>query len=314
MQFELVYLILGLVGLLIGSELVVNGTLNIAKHYKISHLFLGLIVLAVGTNLPELIVTINGAIYRLNGIETSGIVVGDLIGSCFAQIGLILGILGLIGVISLTKKEIKRDCVMMIGSVALLIFVSLDKFISKAEGLMLVFIFCLYLLNVYREEKLYEKMKRAPKMHLMWDIFSIIGGFIIIYFGSGSVVKNGISLANSWGVSQTIIGITIIGLGTSLPELVVSLNALRKGAVKLSAANLIGSNILDSLFVLGIGAGISGLNINHQILIFDMPLLLLFSIIVVYFFIRNMRVEKKEAIALLAIYFIYLGVRIFVKF
>tara|TARA_Y100000034_G_scaffold95112_2_gene115393 strand:- start:910 stop:1854 length:945 start_codon:yes stop_codon:yes gene_type:complete len=314
MQLELLYLILGLAGLLIGSELVIRAILNISKHYKISHLFLGLVILSIGTDLPELVVDVTGAIYRLKGIETSGLIIGETIGTCFSQIGLVLGIIALFGLVTLTKKEIFRDGLMMVSSVVLLMFASYDGIISRTEGLIFVLIFCLYLLVIYREEHLHEKIKRAPGVKWFWDVISIIGGFIIIYFGSSAVIDNGLSLATTWGVSQTIIGITLVGLGTSLPELAIALNALRKGAVKLSAANLIGSNTFDILFTLGLGSAISGFNVSKSLLTFDIPLLLLFSLLVCYFFYRKMKIQKKEAIILLLIYFGYIGIKIFTSF
>ncbi len=311
MQLQLIYLILGLLGLWIGSELVVKGTLNIAKHYKISHLFLGLVILAIGTDLPELVVTVTAAVYKLGGVDTSGLVVGNSIGSCFSQVGFVLGIISLFGLMTLSKREIKRDGMMMIASVVLIIFAGYDGIITRAEGLIFILVYVLYVLAIYREEHLYEKIKRAPSAKWFWDAFSILGGFIIIYFGSGAVVDNGIYLAEYWGISQTIIGITLIGLGTSLPELFVSINALFKGATKLSATNLIGSNIFDALFTLGIGSAIAEFLVDKSLLMFDIPLLLLFSILVVYFFHRNMKIEKKEAIILLVIYFGYIGIKVF---
>lgn len=311
MQLELIYLILGLIGLLIGSELVIRAVLHISRHYKISHLFLGLVILSIGTDLPELVVDVTGAIYRLRGIETSGLIVGETIGTCFSQVGLVLGIIALFGCVTLTKKEIFRDGGMMVSSVLLLIIASLDGVISKTEGLIFVLIFILYIMVVYREEHLHEKIKRAPRAKWFWSVFSIIGGFVIIYYGSHAVLDNGIALASAWGISQTIIGITIVGLGTSLPELAISLNALRKGALKLSAANLIGSNTFDILFTLGLGSAIAGFNVNDGLLFFDIPLLFLFSLMVCYFFYRKMKIEKKEAIILLLVYFAYIGIKVF---
>ena len=176
MQLELIYLILGLIALWIGSELIVKGILNIAKHYRISHMFLGLVVLAIGTDLPELILTINSSVQKLGSTNTSGLVVGDIIGSCFSQVGLILGILSFVGLMTLTKREIKRDGVMMIASVILLLVVSYSGLISRAEGLILVLIYCMYILVVYNEEHFREKLKRAPRARWFWDSFSIIGG------------------------------------------------------------------------------------------------------------------------------------------
>ena len=179
-MLEIILLILGLVGLVLGAELILKGALNIAEHYKISHLFIGLTILAVGTDLPELFISITGAIHRLGGVETSGLIVGESIGSCFGQIALVLGIAGLFGTLILTKRELIRDGLMMLGSVALLFLVSIDGKITRAEGVMFIIIYIFYFVVLQKEEKLHEKVKRAPSMHLQWDVSSLIGGFIIL--------------------------------------------------------------------------------------------------------------------------------------
>lgn len=310
---ELVYLILGLTGLWLGSELVIRGALNISKHYKISHIFLGLVVLAIGTDLPELVVTITGSIYQLKGTDTSGLIIGNAIGSCFGQIGFVLGIIALLGIITLAKKDVYRDGIMMVVSVVLLSFAAYDGQITKAEGLTLIAVYLLYLFVIYREESLYEKMKKAPSMHVLKNGFFVVAGFLVIYFASDAVVKNGLILANSWGISQTIIGITLIGLGTSLPELFVSLNAFMKGNTRLSAANLIGSNIFDAIVIPGIGAAIAGLNVDKGLLLFDIPLLLFLSAAIIYLFHRNKRIHRKEAVFILIVYVGYICMKVFGK-
>jgi len=309
-MLELILLILGLLGLLLGTELIIKGALNIAEHYKISHLFMGLTILAIGTDLPELIIAIIGSIDRLLGIETSGLVVGDALGSCFGQIGLTLGIIGLFGILTLTKRELVRDGLMMVGSVVLLFLAGYDGKLTRFEGIMFILIYLFYFMSLRREERVHEKIKRSPTMHLLWDSVSLIGGFAILIYSSTIVVENAIELAQSWDIAQSLVGILIVGLGTSLPELAVSLGAIRKGAFRLSVGNLIGSNIFDILFTLGIGSAIAGFNVSKNLLRFDIPFLFALSVLVLLFFKRKMKIERKEAIFLVLIYVVYVGLKI----
>jgi len=309
-MLELILLILGLVGLVVGTELVVRGALNIAKHYKLSPVFIGLTILSIGTDLPELVVDITGAIYRLSGIETSGLIIGETIGTCFGQIALALGIIGLFGTLVLTKRQLIRDGSMMVGSVVLLFLVGLDGMIQWWEGVIFVLIYGFYFFTLFREEKVTEKI-RAPGIHPLWSIVSLIGGFAILVYCSKIVIDNALFLAEAWGIAQSFMGVVILGLGTSLPEIAISLGALRKKAYGLSVGNLIGSNIFDILFTLGISSIIAGFNVSRDLLKFDIPALFFVSLVVVGLFAWRKRIKTKEAVVLLLIDLAYIGFKIY---
>lgn len=304
------YLILGLLGLVIGAELIIRGSLNIAEHYKISHFFIGLTVLAMGTDLPELAIVITGAFHKLGGIDTSGLIVGEAVGSSFGQIALALGILALFGTLVLKKRELKRDGLVMLGSVVLLFLVSLDGIITTAEGVMFIFFYLLYFRSLITEEKIREKVARAPRMYMRWVVLSLVAGFILLVYSSDVVVNNAVQLASIWGVSQALIGALIVGLGSSLPEISVSLGALRKKAVRLSVGNLVGSNIFDVLFTLGIAASIAGLNIGPKLINFDIPYLFVVSLMVLLMFAVRKRMGRKEAVVAIALYGMYVAMKL----
>jgi len=309
-MFELILLIFGLAGLVLGSQLIIRGSLDIAKHYKFSQIFIGLTILAIGTDLPELVVDITGAIHRLQGIETSGLIVGETIGTCFGQIALTMGILGLFTYLTFARRRVIRDGSMMIVSVILLLLVGLDGTITRFDGALFILIYIVYFAYLQREEKTFEKIKRAPSMHMMWSAISVIAGFAILIYCSSLVVENGVKLAEIWGVRQSLIGIVLLGIGTSLPEIVLSISALIKRAPMLSVGNLIGSNIFDVLFTLGIGATISEFVVSKNLLIFDIPFLIVTSFIVIIFFLRKRGIQKIEAGALLAIYCLYIATKL----
>lgn len=304
----LLFLLLGIAGLIIGTHLIITGALNIAEHFKLSRLFIGLTILAIGTDLPELVVNINGAIYRLSGIETSGLILGQTIGTGMAQIALTLGFIGLFSTsLFLRKKELIREGSMLIGSVALLFLLGADGQLTRFEGIIFMLVYGVYFIGLYLIEKGKEKeVKRAPHLNKGWAILSLIAGFAILIYCSNIVLNNAVSLAEMFAISQSLIGIAVVGLGTSLPEIILSIGAILKKAPRLSVGNLIGSNIFDILFTLGIGSAISGLALEKKLLFFDIPFLFVTSLIVLLFFIRRKKLTKKESIVLLGIYGIYI--------
>ncbi len=308
-MFEFIFLILGLIGLVLGAHLIIKGALNIAEHFKISQVFIGLTILAIGTNLPELMVIINGSIHRLTGIETSGLIVSEAIGTCIAQISLTLGIVGLLGTsLFLTKNELIRGGAALLGSVALVFILGLDGKLSRIDGIIFILFYIIYFLSLYREEKGKErKVKRAPPLRTGWAILSLLSGFTILIISSNFVIENAIILAEIWGISQSFIGAVIIGAGTSLPEIAVSISAVTKKATRLSIGNLVGSNIFDILLVLGLGSAISEFNVEKSLLLFDIPFLFITSIIVLIFFLTKNKLTKKEALFLIIIYSLYVG-------
>jgi len=243
-MIELILTILGLIGLWFGSELMIRGALNISEHLKISRMFIGLTVLAFLTDLPELFVTITGSYNILNGVESSGIIVGDAIGSSFGQIILMIGILGIFGVLTIKKRQLLRDGFMLLGSIVLLILIGIDGNISRVEGITFIVIYLIYFIQIFREERIKEE-NHAKKLNLVWALLSLIAGLAILLYSGNFVVNNAVLLSEAWGVSQSLIGILIIGVGTSLPELAVSFTALRHNAGTMAIGNLIGSTIFD---------------------------------------------------------------------
>ena len=309
-MYELILLILGLGGLWLGAELIVRGSQNIARFFKISELFIGLTIVSIGTSLPEIAVSIAGGFQRLTGVETSGIVVGNAVGSCLNQISIILGIVGLVGgILLITKRELRREGLMLLGSIAIFFVFSFDGVLTKFEGAVMIIIYIIYFISLFREEKIYEKIKR-PQIDLLWDIVSIVAGLLLIIYASKVVVGNGVSLAHMWGVKESLIGILLVGLGTGLPELAVSLTAIARKSTAIAVGNIIGSNICDLLFSLGLGTMISGFIVNHNLIWFDIPIMFGIALIVLLLFNRSKRLKRKEAIILIALYIIYLAFKL----
>ncbi len=303
-------LILSLFGLWFGSELTIKGATSIARRFNISKSFIGLTILSVGTSIPEISVSIAGGIDHLYGIDTSGIVVGNAVGSAANQLTLILGFVGLFGALKIRKETFWRDGAMLTGIILLLIFMGYDGTFSQIDGMILIVSYLAYLFVLTREEKIMVG-GRKPEEHTALNILSLIGGILLILLTSDHAVQSGVELAKAWGVTQTFIGIFVIGLGTGLPEIIVSLTAIRKKEVEMSVGNLVGSNICDLLFSLGTGTVISGFTVPERVLTYDLPALLIITFAVFFMFRRGYKLSKKEAVILIFMYFAYLGIRLY---
>lgn len=306
---DLIFFFIGLFGLWLGSELIVKGALRIARSLGLSETFIGLTILAIGTDFPEIIISFTAALEKVKGQETSGIVVGNILGSAMCQIAFVLGIAGLLRVLKINQKKILNNGLILILVTIVLLFFSSDGLISQVEGLIFVLIYIAYFLSLNRQTKL-DRLKHSFSLkktnHSFFPLLILIIGLVIISECSQLVISRGISLASDFGLSQLIIGIILVGVGTSLPELVVSINATIKGSTGLSVGNLIGSNLVDISLALGGSAMISTWNVDRQVVMFDLPFLLLTSVIVILFLLTRQKLERKESVLILSLYSIYI--------
>jgi len=305
---KILLFILGLAGLWVGSELITSAATKLAKRIGLSETFIGLTVLAIGTDFPEIMVAITGAIEQLHGGETTGLVVGNIVGSNMGQIALVLGIAGLLKTFKMEKDEVMKNGIALVASAALLFLMAMDGYISRTDGLILLGVYGVYFFSLQRETKISKfkgKVRRFRKDSL-FTVAKLLVGLIVIFFASEAVVHNGTEIAHSLNISQMIVGVIFIGLGTSLPELVVSISAVIKGSNGLSIGNLIGSNLIDVAIALGGSAVISGWQVDRSIATFDLAYLLFTSVVVVLFLLTKETLEKKESALMLSLYIVYL--------
>lgn len=309
---DILLLLFGLVGLWFGTKLVIDGALGIAKRYNLSHSFVGIAILGVGTDLPEVFVTLKASLLQLQGIPSSGIITGNAIGSCFSQITLILGIAGLFLKFTMAKKDLVRDGLALIGSIVFLFIFGKDGTISRGEGLLMLLIYIVYYLFLIQSASNHGDDSSSGK-DFSKRILAILllGGLVVLVFSSHLVVSNAMIIASKWGVEQSFVGIVIIGIGTSLPELAVSVGAALKKSASLSVGNVIGSNIFDGLIPIGLGGVISTVTIQSNLLQFDLPLLLLYTVVVLYFLKTKRGISTFEGGILVALFFIYLAIKFF---
>lgn len=307
---EILVFILGLLGLWLGAELAIRGAIDIGRRYKISKAFLGLTILSFGTDIPEIFVNLNGAFLRLSGVETSGLMVSETLGTSFSQMTLMMGIVALLGAVVIRKKRLYRDGFMVVAAVVALILVGLDGEISKTEGLLLMVMYAGYFTALVREERITEVFAIAPKRKLWGALFLLAAGFVLMYYAAEQTVGSALAISERWGILQSTIGFFMIGLGTSLPELATAITAVRQKHPELAIGNILGSTIFDLLFVLGLGSAISGFLVSRNMLVYDMPALLLAALLVIFVFMRKMDVSKRECACLIALYLLYAALKL----
>lgn len=307
-----IFFIGGLVGLWLGAELIVQACQKIAEKLKLSETFVGLTLLSLGTNFPEIMISLTGALEKRSGLVTDDIILGNIIGAFMTNLTLILGFAGLLKVIKIDKQETIYNGLILIISSALFFFLSLDGNISFMDGAILLAFYLFYFFGLKRKNKSSSSKKQRKSIvgrQLTMPIVQLLFGLFVIATAAHSVLANSIKMAENFGVSQLLVGIILVGIGTSLPELVIAMSATFKGSGGLSLGNLIGSSIVHILVSLGSSSLISKWSISRNIVYFDIPYLMLVAVVVVLFLFTKGKLERKESILLLFLYFIYLGLK-----
>lgn len=309
---ELLLLILGMAGLWLGSETLVRGATSLTDRYHLSDAAFGMIVLAIGTDLPELFIAFDASVRSLGTENLSGIIVGSAIGSCIGQFGMVFGIAGFLGFEAMRRRFMPRNAFFLIGSIVALYVFSSDGQITRAEGVLLVLFYATYLTVLITRRAVspdaYVRESEGPTLRA-WLLLG--AGLALLLLAAELTVVSAAAFATTVGLSEIAVSAIIIGLGSSLPELSVSITALLKRRAHMSAGNLVGSNVLDTLLVPGIAAAISPLAVPGAVLIIDLPVQLLITVLVLLFlYVSRRGVRGPEAALLLVIYLGYIYVRL----
>lgn len=307
-MFELLLLAIGLTGLWLGARLVVQNSVHIARHFNMSDLLIGLTLLAFGTDLPEMFVAIDGALHILQGIESSGVVIGNAIGSSICQISAVLGVTAFLHHVTVEKKGLKLLSAELIGSCLLVFLAGLDGKVNRFEGVALLVAFLIYVFFLFKKKEKTQH-KTAPAKPLGIAFVLVVAGLVVVFFASELTVDSALKLSKIWGIRQSFVGAIIVGFGTSLPELAISVKAAHEKNVHLSVGNIIGSNIFDCLVPIGVGASIAPLTFHPANLWFDLPLLIAVSLLVIWFLYRVRGLQKWEGATLVSIYLVYVVVK-----
>ena len=317
---NLALLVLGFVMLIKGADFFVDGSSSVAKRLRIPSLIVGLTIVAMGTSLPELAVSLSAALEGSNEIAVSNVV-----GSNLFNLLVVLGACALLSPVPVEKKILKREYPFsIIITIALAVMIA-DRvlfnksgfadtesgILGRVDGSILLVLFVLFMVytvvSALRERKnTAEQESQDKQLSVLLSIVFIVGGVAAIKFGGDFVVNSAVFIAGKLGMSETLVGLTIVAVGTSLPELVTSVVAARKGETGLAIGNVIGSNIFNILLILGVSSAICPITVAMEAFI-DMLIVAGISILVYIFTWTKLKIERREGIIMLLIYAAYMA-------
>ena len=296
---EYLLLLIGFVLLIKGADFFVDGSSSLARIMKVPSVIIGLTIVAMGTSAPEASVSVNAALAGSNDIAISNVIGSNLFNGL-----VVVGVCAFMAGFKTNPEILKRDMPLNIIVTAILCIMLLDRHINHIEGIILLISMAVYIaVMVISALKNRETADECKILSLPKSLIFIIGGLISVIFGGTLVVDNACLIAKDFGVSENFIGLTIIAIGTSLPELVTSITATRKGDSGLALGNAIGSNLFNILFILGMSATICPLNVLSESII-DC-IILLVSAVILYVFARTKKTMNRwEGIGCV---FLYVG-------
>ena len=259
-----------------GGNWLVSGGVAIAKKFRISNLVIGMTIVAYGTSTPELAASVQAA------GEHSAIILGNIVGSNIANVGMVIGVAAILVPLAVSKSVLRKEIPIMLAVSFLLVLVSVDGEISQYDGILLLVglgLFGYYTFKDAVKQRMENKEKvQQDQRNVYVKSAGLIGiGVVLLYVGAILTVDNAVVLAQEFGLSEKIIGLTVIAIGTSLPELITSIVAIRKGHADIGIGNIIGSNIYNILMIMGVGAVLGGVMVGTDVYV-DYAIMIVFSL------------------------------------
>lgn len=303
MWAQVLLLIFGIVVVLKSADWLTNGAVGLATKLGISQIVIGLTIVAIGTSMPEFFVSIVSAIKG-----TPDLAVGNIVGSNIFNVLLIVGVAATVAPIAIQRATVRRDIPIAIVASIMLTFMMLDDNISRIDALILFAAFIAFIWITLRNSKndANEKDASTEKVIPTWkSVLFIIFGLVGLVLGSNIFVDNASSLAHGWGISDAVIGLTIVAGGTSLPELATSAVAARKGDSGIAIGNVLGSNVFNILMILGLTGIISPMHIQN-ITYIDMAVMVISMALFWLFSFTKLRVDRWEGCVLIACFLGYI--------
>ena len=270
------FLVIGLVMLCFGGNWLVSGGVGIAKKLRISNLVIGLTIVAYGTSTPELAASIAAA------GDHGAIILGNIVGSNIANVGMVIGISAILIPVAIQKSVFRKEIPIMLGVSLLLVLLSIDGELSQYDGALLLVGLGVFAFFTFRDALKQRTTTKDNSQNTQNNIyvksFGLIGiGIVVLYIGAILTVDNAVIIASEFGLSEKLIGLTVIAIGTSLPELITSIIAIRKGHSDVGIGNIIGSNIYNILMIMGVGAALGGVLTTSDIYV-DYAIMIIFSL------------------------------------
>lgn len=295
-----------------GSEWLVRGAKGIALRLGITPFIIGLTVLAFGSSAPEAITSIVSS-------DTPEIIMGNVVGSNIANIGLAIGLAAVVGPMAAMYKDMKLEICTMLIVEAGLCLLALLGYIGIIEGiimmiLLFVFIFVVFKLKGSDKEarEAYEEDVTEETLAAPWLVVLVIVGLVLLYFGAKFFIQGAKDLAELMGASDLLIGLFVVAIGTSLPEICISVIAARRGEADMAVANIVGSNIFNILFVLAIGSVLTDIPVTESTLIFHLPVMLIFAVVMFLMVRFRNRIGRGSGMVLIGMYAVYIAIMAFV--
>ncbi|MGB0084132.1 MAG: calcium/sodium antiporter [Rhodomicrobiaceae bacterium] len=298
----------GLILLIIGGDLLVRGSVGVARYFGVSPLLIGLTLIGFGTSTPELVASVQAAL-----AHAPGIAVGNVVGSNIANSLLILGVAALVRPLETPSSGFRRDAGMMLLSALACTGVVLAGFIGRWMGAALLGLLIVYMVYTYRNERVAPGPAREGKtlMNPWVAALAAIGALVMIILGARLLVFGAINLAQQAGISETVLGLTVVAVGTSLPELAAAIIAALRGHPFIAFGNVVGSNIYNVLGILGATALIHPIVVPEQIAHVDIWVMLAAMVLLTIFAATGWRLSRAEGAALLTAYAAYIGYLIY---
>lgn len=299
---DYLFILIGLVGLFFGGEALVRGSVSIARRMSISPFVIGLTIVGFGTSTPELLVSVEAA---LRGVPD--IAIGNVLGSNIANILLIVGATAIVWPIRVNGGSLKRDVAAMIASGLVLIPLFAMAGVGRLAGVFLVGVLGFYLvLTFLKAEKEAADIDIAPVPATVLILLLWVGlGFAALLMGARFLVDGAVSVARDSGVSEAFIGLTVVAVGTSLPELATSLIAAVRRQSDIAIGNIVGSNIFNVLGILGVTAIIAPIPVADRFLSFDLPIMIAVSFVLAALLLARPQIGRSVGVLFLAAYGAY---------
>jgi len=309
MILNLTLLIFGLILVAKGGELFVDSSVHLARVLGIPRIVIGATLVSVATTFPELTVSVTASI-----MGDSGIALGNAVGSAIANIGLVVGVVAILVTVQVDRADFRRRFLWMLGSAVLVIFLTRNRILPSPMGWFLFTVSIAYLFYDY------WKIRKSPTGEapsasknsavgngLGKSSFLFLVGMFLVIAGSQMLVHSGIAIAAYWGVPSVIIGLSVIAVGTSLPELVTGIVAARKKVPDLAIGNIVGANILNLALILGLSSMIHPLTLDRFTQFYSFPWLLLFMVMMFWMLGRDGKASRREGWVFVVLYVLYLA-------
>ncbi|MEC7763168.1 MAG: calcium/sodium antiporter [Pseudomonadota bacterium] len=313
-MIDILFVLGGLLGLVVGGEFLVRGAVSVAERAGLSPMVIGLTLVGFGTSAPELVTSVQASF-----AGSPGIAVGNVVGSNIGNVLLILGLAAVMRPILIDRKALVRDGGILLGASLILLAIALSGDIGRGAGVILFAMLAAYLAATLIIERrrptpagaIYASESEAVppvSLSLTAALLITVAGLVLTIVAARALVFGAVGLAEMAGMSETLIGLTIVAIGTSMPELVTAVIAVRKGQGDVAFGNVLGSNIFNILGILGITAMLRPLAIPPEILQLDIWVMLGATIAMLVFAMTGWRVSRREGAVFLAAYALYVGV------